>query len=574
MKRLRAKVLAAAGRLAMGQGDYVHAQALHEEALTLRRALGDQAAVAGSLNNLGNVLGYLGKYDHSQSMHEESLALRQGLGDLRGAAQSLQNLGWIALRQGAYSRAEAVYAESLTQFRLVGDKRSIALGLNNQGLALKNLGEYARAAEAFGESLTLFKELGDPWGSSLAQQNLATMACEEGDYARAVTLNSESLEIKLKISDRAGIAVCLDLFAQVLLEQSRAAPAPRQAEHHRQASRLFGAAALLRERIRTPLPPLFRSRYDQDVMRARSMMGEEAFAKAWAEGRALTMEQAIELALGVKPAIDLPPPAAPRPFPAVVDGSPSASFPKLRIFALGRARVLRGVQLLTTADWTYSRARELLFYLLSNEPRTKEQIGLDLMPDASPAQLRSNIKVTLHHLRRALGGREWIIFENDRYGFNRSLRYWFDVEEFESHLAQAHPHQTQDSAQAIHFLEEAAKLYRGDFMEDLTVGDWYLVRREELRRMLLDGLLTLGRLLFASRQYAEAAEVYRKAIARDNYLEVAHRELMRCYARQGELTQAVRHYRMLVELMRDELGSPPARETTALFERLRLGKEA
>jgi DNA-binding SARP family transcriptional activator len=79
--------------------------------------------------------------------------------------------------------------------------------------------------------------------------------------------------------------------------------------------------------------------------------------------------------------------------------------------------------------------------------------------------------------------------------------------------------------------------------------------------------------LFAETNYAQAAAAYKQVIEHDNYVEAAHRELMRCYARLGEQAQALRHYQELVELMHDELASPPAAETSALFERLRRGEE-
>jgi len=104
-------------------------------------------------------------------------------------------------------------------------------------------------------------------------------------------------------------------------------------------------------------------------------------------------------------------------------------------------------------------------------------------------------------------------------------------------------------------------------------GEWFIARREELLRMYLEALLTLGGLLFEKGDYAKAADAYRRAIAHDNYLEAAHRELMRCYTQLGEPGQAIRHYEGLVELMRAELSSPPATETTALFESLRRGEE-
>jgi len=289
----------------------------------------------------------------------------------------------------------------------------------------------------------------------------------------------------------------------------------------------------------------------------------------------MTLEQAIEYALSESAQSEL---TAPRSIAADSTTKPTALIaqqagPALRICALGPGRVYRGEYALTTSDWIYSKVRELLFYLLCFPSRTKEQIGLALWSDASPAQLRSNFHNTLYHLRHILGRPEWIVFEHNHYTFNRQLPYWFDVEAFESHLAGARQLQDTAPAQAIQALAEAVELYQGDFLEDLVTGDWLLGRRDALQRMYLEALLALGQLCFAEGRYAEATEAYRKIIAYDRYQEAAHRELMRCYVRQGERGQALRHYQSLLEWMRDELGSPPAPETTALYERLRQGKD-
>jgi DNA-binding SARP family transcriptional activator len=81
----------------------------------------------------------------------------------------------------------------------------------------------------------------------------------------------------------------------------------------------------------------------------------------------------------------------------------------------------------------------------------------------------------------------------------------------------------------------------------------------------------LGQALFAANRYAEAAENYRQALRRDDR-ETLHRELMRAYARQGEVGQALRHYQGLAERLRDELKTVPAAETQALYEKLRQGE--
>ncbi len=100
-----------------------------------------------------------------------------------------------------------------------------------------------------------------------------------------------------------------------------------------------------------------------------------------------------------------------------------------------------------------------------------------------------------------------------------------------------------------------------------------MFRREELRKEFLDALLLLGKYLFEQADYAQAAEVYQRILAQDNYLEIAHRELMRCLARQGETSQALRHYQMMAEVLQREVGAPPARETKTLYERLKRGEQ-
>ena len=98
-------------------------------------------------------------------------------------------------------------------------------------------------------------------------------------------------------------------------------------------------------------------------------------------------------------------------------------------------------------------------------------------------------------------------------------------------------------------------------------------RQAELRRSYQEALLSLGELLYGEGRYGKAADAFRKVIAHDSYLEAAHRNLMRCYWALGERGQALRHYQTLVELLREELGSSPAVETTELYQRLRQGAE-
>jgi hypothetical protein len=79
-----------------------------------------------------------------------------------------------------------------------------------------------------------------------------------------------------------GIAICLAGLAGIALESQPA-----------WAARLLGVVEALCETIGAPLLPAEQAHYERDRVTARDVLGQEAFAAAWAEGRAMALEQAI-----------------------------------------------------------------------------------------------------------------------------------------------------------------------------------------------------------------------------------------------------------------------------------------
>src|SRR5262249_52477903 len=64
-----------------------------------------------------------------------------------------------------------------------------------------------------------------------------------------------------------------------------------------QAARLFGAAAVLREAANAPLAARHRAEYERQVAAARALLDPASFAAAWAEGQAMTLDEAVAYAL-------------------------------------------------------------------------------------------------------------------------------------------------------------------------------------------------------------------------------------------------------------------------------------
>ena len=125
---------------------------------------------------------------------------------------------------------------------------------------------------------------------ALVLLNLAKVARAQGDYSGAAGLYRESLALRWAQGEKRHIAGCLRGLASV-------AAAARQ---YARAARLYGAAEAAREAIGAPVPR-HHARSEQAVARARSGLGEPAFAAAWAAGRALPLAEAVAEALALPP---------------------------------------------------------------------------------------------------------------------------------------------------------------------------------------------------------------------------------------------------------------------------------
>ena len=120
----------------------------------------------------------------------------------------------------------------------------------------------------------------------MVRSEVAHLERRQGHIAQAKPLYRETILEWQNLGHRAAVAHELECLAMIGKTQ----------EEEQRAARLFGAAEALRESINIPMTPFERIEYEGEVNDLRSNMDEVVFAKAWAEGRALSMEQAILVA--------------------------------------------------------------------------------------------------------------------------------------------------------------------------------------------------------------------------------------------------------------------------------------
>lgn len=518
--RLRGRALISSAFTSLAQGEYPRACATFEEAIPMLRAAGDVAGTGAALAKYGGALALGGDLERAVRTLDEALAFTRD--------QPPQDIAVIFAK---FWRAWAAY------------------GNRELDMAVELLDSNIRVAREFHLPTTL--------GHALV--TLARVQLAQGRVDEACHTVMEGLEIEVSINDAWGIGLAVDVVAHVAASRGR----------HEDAIRLLAGAATHRERLAVALPGLAPAERLRVLEEGRAALGTR-YDEIYAQGRALSTVQTVGLALAeasrhttehrvVAPTDQRPPERA-------TDGA------RLRVLTLGPLQVFVDGRLVESAAWGSARPRELLVYLLMHpEGRTKEQVGLAFWPDASVAQLRNSFHVTLHRLRKALGGSEWVTLVNDRYRVDPSAIEELDVVEFEREIADARRALKRQQEGAAAMLEQALARFRGDFLDGEPVGDWHVEYRDRLQRLYVDSLMELGARQVAEERPAKAAEAYRRVMARDELHEEALLALMRCHAELGERSQALRAYRRFADRMRAELDAEPNEETQEMFERLQQG---
>jgi hypothetical protein len=129
----------------------------------------------------------------------------------------------------------------------------------------------------------VFEQIGDEHRVAMIQSELAHVERYQGHYALAEAAYRKTILAWQQLGHRAAIAQQLEGFAIVAKAQGLT----------ERATRLFGAAGILREKIAIPMSPQERLEYDHEVSELRQAMGAEFYTSVWAEGRDMTMDQAI-----------------------------------------------------------------------------------------------------------------------------------------------------------------------------------------------------------------------------------------------------------------------------------------
>jgi non-specific serine/threonine protein kinase len=235
------------GEAAWLRGDYERARELVEEGLMLHREARNTRGVAWSVCSLANTSSELGDYERSRELFEEGIALARNMGGALPLGDLLMALGYEYLLEGDHKRATALSEEAAELYRKRGSRGGLKYALYILGWAALLREDHEQTKALLEENLVLCKEIGAKVIGSLSAEGLACYAASRGEAQRA--------------------------------------------------ARLFGVAARLREAVGYQQPPRERALGEPYLDAARSKLSEAEWEVAFAEGKNMGLEEAVEYAL-------------------------------------------------------------------------------------------------------------------------------------------------------------------------------------------------------------------------------------------------------------------------------------
>ncbi len=185
-------------------------------------------------------------------------------------------------------RSQSLTEEAMLLYLELGDKHGIAGQLGNLAIGALEDGDYIQCIALQNEQLALSQELGDTLGLALGLLTLAEARLAQKDLDGAEFEFREALHSLYELGDKWSLCSCLDGLAAVANAHA----------HFRRAARLLGAS----EQLATLIGG-FRKGYGARyimlpaIESARANLPPTEFNTAWAEGRAMSLDQVVSYAL-------------------------------------------------------------------------------------------------------------------------------------------------------------------------------------------------------------------------------------------------------------------------------------
>jgi predicted ATPase/class 3 adenylate cyclase len=218
---------------------------------------------------------------------EQGLELHRALGDAWGAGYSVLLLGYADAQEHQYARARRHFEESARTLRDMGDEHFALLASRNLAWMHAELGDHLRARALHEENLQRARSLRNERVEASSLAALAQYAFDEKRTTEARAMLARSLCLWRDLANRLEIAVTLTQIAKVIASDG----------HATIAAQLLSRAEALHHEIGAAIAPWVATDAEQTRNAIRAHLEAPAFEEATEQGKSLTTDEALELAL-------------------------------------------------------------------------------------------------------------------------------------------------------------------------------------------------------------------------------------------------------------------------------------
>lgn len=577
MQYTYAEALRIKGLVMFAQGHMKEALQWLTEALQACRSFGIQNNIPILETELGVVYRRLGEPEITARYYASALKAWENAGNTGWKARLLNNLGLLYHMTGRLEEAFPLLVDALKTAERSGYLKTQANALISLGDLLTDVEDFESAYNHYDKALTLATNLGHSqyiFYSSLGEARLqrlkgnVLLATEElkrtelsqttlGLFERAI-FNLELGCCWLE-NDKSDLAVSVlresvDLFGEGgnQMEQANA--------------RLWLEAALsvtdtgsASAQLKSFLPP------QREWKKPTQLLIHAARLNRWLKKKnsPLLKEPTLKSFFEHAERIQKTLPEIYQRLEDTIHPSKSAAY-KLEIISFGDVDVRYDQRALDLSDWQTREARDLFLFLLQSNPLTKEQIALAFWPDISSARLKMRFKINMYRIRKAVG-QDTIVFENDRYRFNRAIHYSWDRENLDGIFAQLR--YTTDTSERTKLLEQVIGLVKGRYLANLD-AEWTMPERLRYQELYRDAMLELAHIYLQDGRPQQCVTTARMVLQSDPLLEAAHRLIIQAYAILGDPAGMTLQFRKYQQTLDAELGMQPSSEISNLYKQL------
>ncbi len=217
---------------------------------------------------------------------EQALSIARIHDDKRNTAKALVILGLVLTHENNFAAAQSTLEESKVLFCDVLDQWGFAHAIMCLALGFFRQNDWATTLALHEQALTLFREVGDRYFQSASHRFIGILQVMKGDETSGIAALREALILAQQLESKYEIGLILSWWGE----------AEKRLGHPARAVSLYWVAKSILDSTGA-WRATDEAEFENDIVPCRTVLDESTFEAAMAEGRAMTLEQAIAYAL-------------------------------------------------------------------------------------------------------------------------------------------------------------------------------------------------------------------------------------------------------------------------------------